>query len=325
MVCPKYSLRFRCQIQGCSIDALIDDINILKMLSDNKNLLKRLCFKSDKKGTTILTGHLLSDNLKDAHVFILYRLRPIILKSIVLTEVECLSFPDEFELKIENEEEIRQAGLPNCKNFGEFAVIKPSCPDVGKEEIQQNLRVVASNTCDELEDSLYWVYLTNTVCDFEKGMLSHDSVKQFRLMWSAFNRLYNLNSSKKITSERKRIEKFAGTAIALEFFDEQMKKIPFSYLIQNLVHAQLYLKDKENVSKQLQKALQSYNIQEISKYLLLCLYAVRNSLFHGEAREEIELSRVCIKILSPLVKHVIKQWALDSDVCAESSDDESGM
>lgn len=323
---PKYSLRFTYQIQGCSINALIDDDNILNMISDNNNVVKKIIFESNKKGTTMLTGHLISDNLKDAYVFILYRLRPIILKSIVLTEVECLSFPDKPELNIENEEEIRQAKLPtNQDNCYLFAKIIPNIPDVGKEEIQQNLHAVASNTCDVLEDSFYWAYLTNTVCDVEKGVLNHDSVKQFRLMWSAFNKLYNLKIKK--GRERERIERFAESAIVFKFFDEQ-RKVQFYDYIKRLVDAQLYLrvsKDNINVSEQLKIALRNYDKQEISKSILLCLYAVRNSLFHGEASKEIELSRVCIKILGPLVKHIIKQWNLDPDVCAELSNDESSI
>lgn len=299
-------MRFSYQIRGCSINAHVNNPDILKNLSNEKNQLIEISFQSDEKGITIFTGRVLSENLKELAEFIIYHLRPFILKSIVLTEVECLSFPDEFELQIENEEEIRQAGLPLCGKIGKFAVLRPSCPNVTKEEIEQNFRAVISLSCEELDDSLYWVYLANTACEFDHGISNHDLVKQFRLIWSAFNRIYNLYSGKKY--ERERIEEFAYMDITIKFFNEQIKNWRFNEHVKKLIDAQLYVKNgKENVSEELRKAKENKNLKEISKYVLLSLYAVRNSLFHGEARKEIELSRVCLLLLSPLVKYVIKQ------------------
>ena len=129
----------------------------------------------------------------------------------------------------------------------------------------------------------------------QKASDSHNVYDKFISYWIAFNSLYGPMRSKR-NSERHAIEKWVewierkcNNTCASEFFAgfQQSKRDSSEYkAIKDLADANLKLREKpknKNVSKKLNQKIKDRKFDlEALRYLVLCLYAVRNNLFHGD-------------------------------------------
>ena len=297
---PRYRLRFQFYIKGCIADGEFNDMSLLQELSDVSNEVTELKFYpcADDK-SSLFTGVVLSGDLTQGYGFITYKLRPAILKSILLSDVECLDFDDVPEITIENEEEMKAAGLSVSFNPPVPATLVPKCPTIHLQEMQDNLRVLLDASAEEVDDALFWIYMYVTTYSAENVFLAYDPPKQYQLLWSAFNAIYKLYGGR---------GKLASQPFMQQIIAQQMQRSDFLDGIRRLIESNLSLEyhgKKVDVSQQLSLALKSGKSDKVAKHLIDCLYALRNSLIHGEAGPELGLARVGCLMLAPLVREAI--------------------
>lgn len=300
---PRYRLKFQFQIKGCVADGEVNDVSLLKRLSDITNEVIELKFypgPDDK--SSVLTGVVLSEDLAQGYGFITYKLRPVILESILLSDVECLDFDDLPKLAIENEEEMKATGFSVAFIPPVPATLVSKCPTIQLRELQDNLSVLLDVSTEEVDDALFWIYMYATTCGAEKGILAYDPPKQYQLLWSAFNAIYKLYGGRKTLAR----QPFMQEVVA-----QQMQRSDFLDGIRRLIESILsleYHEKKTDVSQKLSSAMKSRKLEEVAEALSDCLYALRNSLEHGEAGPELGLARVGCLMLAPLVREAIRHY-----------------
>lgn len=122
----------------------------------------------------------------------------------------------------------------------------------------------------------------------QKASGSRNVYDKFISYWIAFNFLYRHMRPR---GERKRIEEWVKTqydnTYASKFFASFQQSKPDSpecKAIEDLADANLKLRRKpKNVSKKLKQKIKDQKFDlEALRYLVLCIYAVRNNIFHGE-------------------------------------------
>ncbi|MGC5328197.1 hypothetical protein [Brevibacillus sp. SYSU BS000544] len=172
---------------------------------------------------------------------------------------------------------------------------------------------------DSIQTSSYWLRGANEIGE-GNGLTFFNLVSKFRLLWTSFNALYNLEVG--LNSEKEQIKnyinnRFYARKLLKDYYDNN--KSP----IQRLAASALTLKSRRgpiNISDELQYHIdttegvttsisispsQTSNLQE---GIMLALYAVRNPIFHGNSdRQPLEHTRECIDILDTLVKTCIKE------------------
>lgn len=299
-----YKLKFEFKIRECEIQDIIEDKNILESLSDEHNIINEICFTCDRNKTTLFSGRVESEDILDGYRFILYDLRTKILKSLLLTDIDFLEFQDNAEIIIENEKELRLHNKQIFPNYIMFGTIAPTIKCINKEVLKNAMETIINDN-KIYEEVFFWLYMTDTVANIDEGITQFDNIIRYRLLWTAFNSLYNIRfRNKKYKSEKFKIEEFAKEKFVLDYFRSiyDDKRSCLYDLARSNLH--LYYKDKRrnvNISHELKNSLNKNSNEDIAKYSLLCLYSIRNGLVHGNLGDVLYLSRKAYILLKPLI------------------------
>lgn len=297
-----YKLKFKFKIHGCEIREIIKDKDMLEFLSDEHNTVTEIFFICDENNTTFFSGEVESKDLFDGYRFISFNLKTKIIKLLLLTDIDCLDFQDSCEIFIKNKEELKLSNKQIIPYYNLYGTVVPTAKYIDKENLKNAMKIII-NVNKKYEEVLFWLYMANTVVNVDKGITQFDDIIRYRLLWTAFNSLYNIRCrNKKYKSEKFKIEKFAREDFVLDYF-KSMDADKRSCLY-DLVKSHLYLsyKDKNvNISNKLENSLNNNLNEDIAKYSLLCLYSLRNALLHGNSVNLLCLSRKAYILLKPLV------------------------
>jgi len=168
--------------------------------------------------------------------------------------------------------------------------------------IKRNPAELEQTDCDKIEKAYKKVKSMTgkdkEIFDFaaswvQKASGSHNVYDRFISYWIAFNSLYDPIRSKR-NSERHAIERWVewierkcNNTCASEFFSgfqQSKRESPEWKAIKDLANANLELRGTPtDVSVKLRENINKSKFDlEALRYLVLCLYAVRNNLFHGD-------------------------------------------
>lgn len=163
-----------------------------------------------------------------------------------------------------------------------------------------------SDLCDV--DQLFKDMETNNdliemACNIKNKEKVLRDIGNFYWYWSEFNRRYNLNNK---FGERKGIQKYVShlTNIALLF---QRNCALFNVLANsNLVLARGKERD---VSARLQTAMNDQDKMEAVKWAALCVYALRNELFHENKSPSQDISKLISFLRDLIYEKLLAQYA----------------
>lgn len=301
----KYNIDFEMIILGCKLNFSITDNKLLELMSQDKIEIKKIRFSKDKNGS-VLSGSFSTIEPIEGYNYILFGFKALIINILVtIYGIENLRIEDDVQFNIINKEELKAANQPIIPCGSRFMVISPEVPEVSKDNFEDRLRSV-SLIQDKFYNTALWQYIAYSVTDLGKGKTIFDIISQYRLLWTAFNSLYGELCPER--TERLSLEVYSGKSYVIEFFKSMMGCYSDYENLKRLVNGNLFLRyGKENVSLKLEESIKNQDYKSISKYCILCLYAIRNPIIHGTAEGEQNLCRVGFAILNPLIKESLKR------------------
>lgn len=313
----KYHIGFKMKIFGCKLNFEIKEKKLLELLSKGNCKVVELKFTENEDGS-ILTGSILAKGNMQKHIeegcikgysFILYELKSSIIKTLVMMDdIEDLKIDDDIEIFIKNEKELKMANIKVIPYSDKFAILRPKLPSISKVDFLKGIKNLYIAERD-FEKAMLWQYISYHVTDIKKGKGRYDIISQFRLLWTAFNSIYNVLYPD--SRDRKAVEKYSQKVYVIKYFKENLNNLWFYEILRDFANSNLTLKGRDGeVSQKLKKYLEIEDYKSISKYSLLCLYSIRNGIMHGSADKEMSLCRAGFKILNSLIKHCINQELL---------------
>ncbi|QDQ02307.1 hypothetical protein FOH38_18485 [Lysinibacillus fusiformis] len=149
-----------------------------------------------------------------------------------------------------------------------------------------------------IQYALFYINIMESQFD-QSGLGRFDYIQRFRLVWSAFNSIYQMYPTG--NGDKRDVENYSKKPHVVEFF-----KNNFNELLEDLtVLSKAELKDKKNnnISNLLKNSLLTKDYEGISLNTLLCIYVIRNTALHGniEQNDELSLSRKAFSIITPIV------------------------
>lgn len=300
----KYHISFEMNIFGCNLELNISDKKYLELLSEEDLVIDKIKFVKECEGCK-LEGSLYTSQPQLAYYFVENKLKDLIIKVLVVCEdIKVLNIRDKVTFDIKNKDEIKKAGLPLIDNGSKYLSISPSIPYVSKDEFLNNLNHMELIE-KKFDDALFWQYISYSVVDTNRGLTRHNMLSQYRLIWTAFNRIYKRLYPK--LGERKSIEKYSEKRYVKEYFLDQFNNQGVNKYLVELSNGKLellknYGKDTIDISDKLREAMDNKESEDISKYSMLCLYSIRNGTIHGDKTSDYHLWRVGFELLNPLLK-----------------------
>lgn len=166
----------------------------------------------------------------------------------------------------------------------------------------------SENPCSlAITNALYWLNMANSQGD-NNGITLSSLISRFRLLWSAFNSLYDREG--KIVEKEKIKNYLLNRSNVKHQLENYINKNKLS--LKKFTNYHLLLRRRSldvKINKEFEtylnggQSLQSYISNNAEEALMLCIYAVRNMNFHGgDPREAQDLVRECIDVLDYLVR-----------------------
>ncbi|WP_375200693.1 hypothetical protein [Bacillus sp. RS11] len=190
-------------------------------------------------------------------------------------------------------------------NFMQGGLLIPEPITLAKSDIEEILSaslILSTKVNSEKKDLIQYAlfYLNIMESQFhESGLNIFDYIQRFRLVWSAFNSIYQINNTG--GGDKKDVEDYSQKPHVVNFFKNNFNQL----LVDLEVLSEAQLKDKKNtdISELLKTAISDKNYEQVSLYTLLCIYVIRNTALHGkvEQNDELSLSRKAFSILTPIV------------------------
>ncbi|WP_278381705.1 hypothetical protein [Clostridium tyrobutyricum] len=295
-----YIVKVNIDISGCELDFAILDKEILQSISCEDCEIKNIDFKYKSKGKSVFECRIYTKNLLKTYNFVDYELRPLIIKTLLLTKnVKGLSVDTNIKYIIENQKEAKERNISIIPYSGKYLqlVVKPS--KVEENEFRNAIKEVSKNSL-KFEDSLFWMCVSYSIIGESDSMDKFDFISQYSILWTAFNAFYSKIYPNK--SDRKSVEAIASKRYVIEYFTRMVHSDDICKLLEELSCKKLVLRGNYKVSEKLKESMEQKDYEQIAINAVLCLYSVRNAIVHGNAKQELELCRLAFKILNPLLK-----------------------
>ena len=295
-----YIVKVNIDISGCELDFAILDKEILQSISCEDCEIKNIDFKYKSKGKSVFECRIYTKNLLKTYNFVDYELRPLIIKTLLLTKnVKGLSVDTNIKYIIENQKEAKERNISIIPYSGKYLqlVVKPS--KVEENEFRNAIKEVSKNSL-KFEDSLFWMCVSYSIIGESDSMDKFDFISQYSILWTAFNAFYSKIYPNK--SDRKSVEAIASKGYVIEYFNKMLDSYNTRKLLEKLFCQKLVLRENDKVSEKLKESMKQRDYEQIALNAVLCLYSVRNAIVHGNAEQELELCRLAFKILNPLLK-----------------------
>ena len=144
--------------------------------------------------------------------------------------------------------------------------------------------------------------LIEMACDIKNMEKVSRDIGNFYWYWSEFNRRYNLNNT---SGERRGIQKYVShlTSTALLF---QRNHALFNVLANS--NLALDRGKKRDVSARLQTAINDQDKMETVKWAALCVYALRNELFHENKPPSHDISKLISFLRDLIYEKLLAQY-----------------
>lgn len=297
-----YIIRIDMNINGFISDFEVLDTNLLESISYDDCIVKSISFCHVKNRISVLKCRIATKDLLKAYSFIDNKLKPMIIKSLVLIEgITDLSIEDNIKCVIEDEEEAIKKGFPIIPYDKKYLELVVKTPNIEENKFKSAMRNFIKNN-SKFDNSLFWMYVSYSIIGTSEVKNNFDYISQYRLLWTAFNSFYSKLYIGE--SDRKSVEAFATKKYVIEYFTKLISSHDTYKLLKTLSCEKLILKGNNNVSEKLKQSMEMEvkNYNEISLNGVLCLYAVRNAIIHGYAEKEVELCRTAFEVLNPLIK-----------------------
>ncbi|WP_039655913.1 hypothetical protein [Clostridium tyrobutyricum] len=295
-----YIVKVNIDISGCELDFEILDKEILQSISCKDCEIKNIDFKYKIKGKSVFECRIYTKNLLKTYNFVDYELRPLIIKTLLLTKnVKGLLVDTNIKYTIENQKEAKERNISIIPYSGKYLqlVVKPS--KVEENEFRNAVKEVSKNSL-KFEDSLFWMCVSYSIIGESDSMDKFDFISQYSILWTAFNSFYSKIYPDK--SDRTSVKAIASKKYVIEYFNKLLNSYDTYELLKKLSCEKLVLRGNDDVSEKLKKSLKDKDYEQIALNAVLCLYAVRNAIVHGDVKQELDLCRLAFKILNPLLK-----------------------
>lgn len=235
---------------------------------------------------------------------------------------------EEFDVDIENWQELRNAGITPPTKFS------------------MQMRNTSTYRKDFAQTAWEWAEKLQKLPDAEvilrilrllrQSMLENDEYDRFSKIWRSFNAFYNHRATNTKAPETERIKEFARsltaadsnqkgwlvnimkeywTPISLpaELKDQLMYVLvsrKWASVVDCLIRRNFIGRDGTNHSSNLATAVASRNIIDALESALLCLYVERNRVMHGEilSEDENDLLYVCALFLQRIVAVALNEF-----------------
>ena len=274
------------------------------------------------------TGSGYSPNIVDETKETVERFLAVANVNLALTGWDVREPIDEFELKLENWEELYKAGL-NPPALGKFETKNTST-------YSQDFVSVTWTSYSKLAAHEDAVPIFRVLRLLRQSMVEDDDYDRFSKVWRSFNAFYNHMTTSPSSPEADRIRNFASSlcSVALrpkgwlegvinECWTPLPKPTPlkdhlrFVLTLNNwvsimdcFVKGNLIDRNGNNHSQNLAAAIAAKNFANALESSLLCLYVERNKVLHGETLEERErvLLYVCASYLQRIIAVALNEF-----------------
>lgn len=244
------------------------------------------------------------------------------LKEVLLTHLRKLLilFSDKSEpaYMVEKEVIVNQPNIICCSEEINFDEIKFSIDGVmyaqlSRKNILANLSDIndyapklLKTRDDAIHTSLFWISTANIFPEDTRAGCNF--VEKFMFTWMAFNSLYKRDD---VGGEQRQIEAFIDDNDEIKNIINNLFTV-YKNEIKSFVVAEVRLNNNNDLYNQLDAYLTGtplVNSPSLEKTLMLCIYAVRCKIFHGEnSNKFFNLLRLCIELLEPVIKgYIIKK------------------
>lgn len=177
-----YIIRMDMNIEGFISDFEILDTNLLESISHEDCILKSISFSHVKNRISVLKCKIATKDLLKAYSFFDDKLKPMIIKSLVLIEgVTDLSIEDNIKCVIENEEEAVRRGFPIIPYDKKYLELVVKTPNVEENKFKSAMRnVIKSNY--KFNNSLFWMYVSYSIIGTSEVKNNFDYISQYSVL-----------------------------------------------------------------------------------------------------------------------------------------------
>lgn len=188
--------------------------------------------------------------------------------------------------------------------FGHFGYLRSELVKLDTSGLESNLisscnlmKKAHSKKKELINQSILYLTMVENQGE-ESGLVPQDFIQKFFFTWSAFNSIYQIYEP---DVDKKGVEGYAIKSHVVDYF--RLNYLNIKQYLNRLSDKNLIDKKGNNCSNELKNAIAIESFENISLWTFLCIYLIRNTVFHGkiEGNDELGLCRIATIILLPIV------------------------